>query len=197
MLAKAGMQVDVQVMDTATWARRLVSRRPPADGGWNIFCTSIQGIDALTPAGHMALRATATMPMLVGRTVRRSRHCALIGSMLPTSMRSVKILRGTSAARVQGHTGPSVCGIIHPSTAGADLIGVPMARHSSGTFCYQDRLRYCCRFCTRYCSFSNLSADALRHQPCPGPTLCRPTMFRIFLILTPISKQCRRLICVC
>ncbi len=56
MLRKLGMNVDEQVMDTATWARRLVSRRPPEQGGWSIFCTSMQGTDAMSPANHMALR---------------------------------------------------------------------------------------------------------------------------------------------
>ncbi len=58
LLRKIGMNVDEQVMDTATWARRLVSRRPPDQGGWSIFCTAMQGIDALTPANHAALRGT-------------------------------------------------------------------------------------------------------------------------------------------
>jgi peptide/nickel transport system substrate-binding protein len=39
MLRKVGMNVDAQVMDTATWARRLVSKKPPDQGGWSIFCT--------------------------------------------------------------------------------------------------------------------------------------------------------------
>ena len=56
MLRKVGMNVDEQVMDTATWARRLVSREPPDRGGWNLFCTSLEGMDALSPAGHVALR---------------------------------------------------------------------------------------------------------------------------------------------
>lgn len=56
MLRKVGMNVDEQVLDAASWARRLVSRAPPEQGGWNLFCTSLQGLDALTPASHFALR---------------------------------------------------------------------------------------------------------------------------------------------
>ena len=55
-LRKVGMNVDEQMMDTATWARRLVSREPPDHGGWNVFCTSLEGMDALSPASHVALR---------------------------------------------------------------------------------------------------------------------------------------------
>ena len=56
MLRKVGMDVDEQVMDPTTWARRLVSKKPPDQGGWNVFCTSMQGLDALSPATHLALR---------------------------------------------------------------------------------------------------------------------------------------------
>jgi peptide/nickel transport system substrate-binding protein len=56
LLRKVGMNVDAQVMDAAAWARRLTSRESPDRGGWNIFCTSMQGTDALSPASHVALR---------------------------------------------------------------------------------------------------------------------------------------------
>jgi peptide/nickel transport system substrate-binding protein len=56
MLRRIGMNVDAQFMDTATWARRLVSKKPPDQGGWNVFCTSMQGTDALSPISHLALR---------------------------------------------------------------------------------------------------------------------------------------------
>jgi peptide/nickel transport system substrate-binding protein len=56
MLRKVGMNVDQQVMDTAAWARRLTSREPADHGGWNLFCTSLKGMDAMSPAGHAALR---------------------------------------------------------------------------------------------------------------------------------------------
>lgn len=56
LLRKVGMIVDEQVMDAATWSRRLGSKEPPDHGGWNVFCTSMQGTDALSPASHIALR---------------------------------------------------------------------------------------------------------------------------------------------
>jgi len=56
LLRRLGMDVDEQVMDDPTWARRLISKKKPAEGGWNVFCTSMQGTDALSPASHIALR---------------------------------------------------------------------------------------------------------------------------------------------
>jgi peptide/nickel transport system substrate-binding protein len=56
LLRRVGMDVDEQTMDNPTWARRLISKKPPAEGGWNVFCTSMQGTDALSPASHVALR---------------------------------------------------------------------------------------------------------------------------------------------
>jgi peptide/nickel transport system substrate-binding protein len=58
LLGKVGMNVDQQVMDTATWARQLVNMKPASEGGWSVFCTSMQGTDALSPACHAALRGT-------------------------------------------------------------------------------------------------------------------------------------------
>jgi len=57
LLRRLGMDVDEQIMDDPTWARRLISRKPPGEGGWNVFCTSMQGTDALSPASHIALRS--------------------------------------------------------------------------------------------------------------------------------------------
>jgi peptide/nickel transport system substrate-binding protein len=57
LLRKVGINVDAQYMDTVTWAKRLVSKKPPDQGGWNVFCTSMQGADALTPISHLALRS--------------------------------------------------------------------------------------------------------------------------------------------
>jgi peptide/nickel transport system substrate-binding protein len=37
LLRKVGMNVDEQVMDPGTWGRRVFSKKPPDEGGWNIF----------------------------------------------------------------------------------------------------------------------------------------------------------------
>jgi peptide/nickel transport system substrate-binding protein len=55
-LRKVGMDVDEQVRDSATWVQAIFSKKPPDEGGWNIFCGGLQGTDAMTPATHRLLR---------------------------------------------------------------------------------------------------------------------------------------------
>ena len=54
-LRKVGMDVDEQVMDSATWVKRLFSKKPPDQGGWNLYCSALHGTDALSPACHRVL----------------------------------------------------------------------------------------------------------------------------------------------
>ena len=56
-LRKAGLNVEYQAMDWATLVQRRAKMDPVAQGGWNIFHTSWSGLDQLTPAGHIFLRA--------------------------------------------------------------------------------------------------------------------------------------------
>ncbi len=60
MLQKSGMNVDVQETDWGSVVQRRASRKPPAEGGWNVFFTSFNGIDQYTPAGHLGLRGNGT-----------------------------------------------------------------------------------------------------------------------------------------
>ncbi|HEY4043018.1 MAG TPA: ABC transporter substrate-binding protein [Rhodopila sp.] len=60
MLQKVGMNVDVQVTDWGSVVQRRASRKPPDQGGWNVFFTAFGGIDQFTPAGHLPLRANGT-----------------------------------------------------------------------------------------------------------------------------------------
>jgi peptide/nickel transport system substrate-binding protein len=55
-LIQAGMNVDVQTMDFGTAVRRRSSREPPDQGGWNVFCTLIDGTYNFTPGGNSWLR---------------------------------------------------------------------------------------------------------------------------------------------
>ncbi|MGD0108869.1 MAG: ABC transporter substrate-binding protein [Rhodopila sp.] len=55
-LRKVGMNVDQQVRDGATLAQTIFSKKPPDEGGWNVFCAGLQGTDAMTPATHRLLR---------------------------------------------------------------------------------------------------------------------------------------------
>jgi peptide/nickel transport system substrate-binding protein len=56
-LTRVGMDVDYQTMDAGTLLQRRASLKPPAEGGWNLFCTAFASLDFLTPASHLALRA--------------------------------------------------------------------------------------------------------------------------------------------
>lgn len=56
MMKRAGMNVDYQVVDWGTLLQRRASKKPPAQGGWNAFCTTISGTDSFTPATHQGLR---------------------------------------------------------------------------------------------------------------------------------------------
>jgi peptide/nickel transport system substrate-binding protein len=52
MLRKSGMNVDYQTTDWGTVIQRRATKKPPDQGGWNMFCTSLAGLDVFSPAGH-------------------------------------------------------------------------------------------------------------------------------------------------
>jgi peptide/nickel transport system substrate-binding protein len=56
VLKRVGMEVDYQAMDQGTWFQRRTLPKPPAVGGWNLFCSGLGGLDLLTPAMHPLLR---------------------------------------------------------------------------------------------------------------------------------------------
>jgi peptide/nickel transport system substrate-binding protein len=55
-LRKVGMNVDEQVREGGALAGTIFSKKPPDEGGWNVFCGGLQGTDAMTPAAHRLLR---------------------------------------------------------------------------------------------------------------------------------------------
>jgi peptide/nickel transport system substrate-binding protein len=55
-LRKAGLNVDLQVMDMATMFRRRTSRETGDKGGWNVYFTLIDGMFAGNPATNNAIR---------------------------------------------------------------------------------------------------------------------------------------------
>lgn len=56
MLRKIGMNVDEVSTDWGTAVQRSVSRKPPASGGWNMFCAFAGGYDCANPGSHQLLR---------------------------------------------------------------------------------------------------------------------------------------------
>jgi peptide/nickel transport system substrate-binding protein len=55
LLKRIGMNVDYQAMDFGTLMKRRDSSKPPAEGGWNLYCTGSPGLLCFTPATHYAL----------------------------------------------------------------------------------------------------------------------------------------------
>jgi peptide/nickel transport system substrate-binding protein len=56
VLKRVGMNVDYQATDWGTVVQRRALTKPPAEGGWNLFCTGFSGLDFGTPASHLPLR---------------------------------------------------------------------------------------------------------------------------------------------
>ena len=56
MLKRVGVNVDYQATDWGMVVQRRALTKPPADGGWNLFCTGFSGLDFFTPASHLPLR---------------------------------------------------------------------------------------------------------------------------------------------
>ena len=56
MLKRVGMNVNYQATDWGTVVQRRAVIKPPAEGGWNLFCTGFSGLDLFTPASHLPLR---------------------------------------------------------------------------------------------------------------------------------------------
>lgn len=56
MLRRVGMNVDLQAEDWGTTVQRRGNRKPPAQGGWNIFFTYLNGTNNYNPAGQLGIR---------------------------------------------------------------------------------------------------------------------------------------------
>ena len=57
MLKKLGLNVEYVAADWGTVVTRRASKKPPAEGGWNIFETGWTGVDLLDPSTSVMLRA--------------------------------------------------------------------------------------------------------------------------------------------
>ncbi len=56
-MRRAGMNIDIQMMDWGTVVQRRTNRGPVDKGGWNIFLTFLEGTNNFNPAGHLGIRA--------------------------------------------------------------------------------------------------------------------------------------------
>jgi len=57
LLARAGFNVDYQVLDWGTVVQRRTRKEPVGQGGWSIFGTFWAGLDQATPANNAFLRS--------------------------------------------------------------------------------------------------------------------------------------------
>lgn len=57
LFVRLGMEVEYVVSDWATLVQRRARREPPAQGGWNMFHTTWNGLDAINPGVMQFLRA--------------------------------------------------------------------------------------------------------------------------------------------
>ena len=55
-LRRIGMNVDLQAMDWGTLVQRRAKREAPEQGGWNVFCTTWEGLDVSVPGSHQPIR---------------------------------------------------------------------------------------------------------------------------------------------
>jgi peptide/nickel transport system substrate-binding protein len=56
-LTRIGFNVDFQALEWGTVVQRRASKKPPSDGGWNIFYTYLGGFGNVSPAPNIAIRA--------------------------------------------------------------------------------------------------------------------------------------------
>jgi peptide/nickel transport system substrate-binding protein len=56
VLKRVGINVEYQATDWGTLVQRRALTKPPAEGGWNMFCTGFSGLDFSIPASHLPLR---------------------------------------------------------------------------------------------------------------------------------------------
>ena len=62
MMRRAGMNVEYTALDFGSVLKRRMSKNAIDAGGWNAFAANPQGIDWLTPAGHVPLRGDGSYP---------------------------------------------------------------------------------------------------------------------------------------
>jgi peptide/nickel transport system substrate-binding protein len=126
-LRKVGMDVDEQVMDSVL--QRALSKKSPDQGGWNAYCTALQGTDALWPACHRYLLAPPGWPSSPKIEALRDQW---LDAPDVTAQRKI-------AAEIQAQAFIDVpyfpLGTFYPSTAfRSDLIPSPCDHDSRGGF---------------------------------------------------------------
>jgi peptide/nickel transport system substrate-binding protein len=60
LLRQAGFKVDVQALDWQTVVSRRASRKPPEEGGWNMFITNVTSADLVNPIANLQVSGKGT-----------------------------------------------------------------------------------------------------------------------------------------
>src|SRR6202030_2840961 len=55
LLRNAGFKVDVQAADWQTVVSRRTSKKPPKEGGWNMFLTNVIAVDVMNPIANIQI----------------------------------------------------------------------------------------------------------------------------------------------
>lgn len=58
LLTKIGVKVELQAMDWSTLVSRRAEKKPPAEGGWNLFHTSSDGTNVMSPVNNSGAAGT-------------------------------------------------------------------------------------------------------------------------------------------
>ena len=78
-LREAGVNVDLAAMRLGRVVTRRAVKKPPAEGGWNIFSPTATGIAFSNPIASPGTPRTATRPGSAGRRTTCRRSCATTG----------------------------------------------------------------------------------------------------------------------
>ena len=98
MLKRVGMNVDYQATGLGHGGAAPRADKPPAEGGWNMFCTGFSGLDSY-PCQPSAAARQRQAPGPAGQTIRSSRSCARPGSTRRTWRRRRRSARTSSFRR--------------------------------------------------------------------------------------------------
>jgi peptide/nickel transport system substrate-binding protein len=65
-LKKAGLNLDVQVMDQSSVLARVYKKEPPSQGGWNLYLTASKNADVETPLANGWVLSSCTASVVPG-----------------------------------------------------------------------------------------------------------------------------------
>ena len=128
LLRQAGFKVDLQAMDWNTVVSRRAKKDPPAQGGWNMFCTAWVAPDIWNPLANAAIGAPARNRGSAGRATSSSRSCATSSRAPPTTRRRRRSPRQIQARAFEIGTHAPLGEYVNPLAARKNVSGWVSAR---------------------------------------------------------------------